>query len=484
MHNEYTHVGEMTPLEVPEGEGSSVIPVEINVEGAPLWQIKGRNRKEGVSESRTTIATGDGQRLIQVWRVTASRDYELPGALDQDVFVAVLKLIDRQGGMSTNGKLTFSLYELVEILGRSHGGKTYDDVRESLERLATTSIHSENAFYSKDTESLETETFHLWSVRFSRNKGKRGRAIEHHTLTFHDILVRSFHAHYLKGLDTDFYFSLFSPLSRRLYRLVDQKRRDKLSWTVDLSQLRQLVSMAPSYRYPSQIKAALQPAHHELLKKGFLTEASVDKKTVRYRIGKAFAHHRATLELRGTPEEMIAVQRLISNSVWSGIARALVAQHGPDHCMYYVDALHHQKGVRNPGAWLRRYIEAGWPVHIPEEADPTSGEDLPVATSTPHPPSPEQLEKRDEHRDSKEEEHRERTREFEHRREVGEFEAAVKTFETLPYEEYAKWVGQIIRHPDGNRYYLSIDGELYVCIGGRQPEHRYYLHTLKRVAKP
>jgi hypothetical protein len=174
MLNEYTHVGEMTPFEVPEGEGSSVIPVEINVEGAPLWQIKGRNRKEGVSESQTTIATGDGQRLIQVWRVTASRDYELPGALDQDVFVAVLKLIDRQGGMSTNGKLTFSLYELVEILGRSHGGKTYDDVRESLERLATTSIHSENAFYSKDTESLETETFHLWSVCFSRNKGKRG----------------------------------------------------------------------------------------------------------------------------------------------------------------------------------------------------------------------------------------------------------------------------------------------------------------------
>lgn len=114
MRDEHPHVGEMTLFEIPEGEESSVIPVEINVEGAPLWQIKGRNREEGVSESRTAIVTGDGQRLIQVWRVTASRDYELPGALDQDVFVAVLKLIDRRGGMPTNGKLTFSLYELVD----------------------------------------------------------------------------------------------------------------------------------------------------------------------------------------------------------------------------------------------------------------------------------------------------------------------------------------------------------------------------------
>jgi hypothetical protein len=57
---------------------------------------------------------------------------------------------------------------------------------------------------------------------------------------------------------------------------------------------------------PAQIRAALQPAHRELLKRGFLPEASVDKKTVRYRIGKSFAHHRVTLELRGTLEASVA----------------------------------------------------------------------------------------------------------------------------------------------------------------------------------
>jgi hypothetical protein len=40
--------------------------------------------------------------------------------------------------------------------------------------------------------------------------------------------------------------------------------------------------------------------------KGILNEASVDKKTVRSRIGKSFAHHRGAHELRGILEASVA----------------------------------------------------------------------------------------------------------------------------------------------------------------------------------
>ena len=75
---------------------------------------------------------------------------------------------------------------------------------------------------------------------------------------------------------------------------------------------------------PSQIKAALQPDHRELLKRGFLTEASVDKKTVRYRIGKSFAHHRATLELHGTLEASVASRQPFTwlNAVYLRVFRS------------------------------------------------------------------------------------------------------------------------------------------------------------------
>jgi hypothetical protein len=73
-----------------------------------------------------------------------------------------------------------------------------------------------------------------------------------------------------------------------------------------------------------------------------------------------------------------------------------------------------------------------------------------------------------------------REREFRRRRGQGEFDRAVSTFESLPYEEYRKWVGQSPTHPDGNRYHLGLDGDLFVYVGGKDPEHRHFLRRLDR----
>jgi hypothetical protein len=72
--------------------------------------------------------------------------------------------------------------------------------------------------------------------------------------------------------------------------------------------------------------------------------------------------------------------------------------------------------------------------------------------------------------------------EIQRRHASGEFEAAVEAFETLPYEEYRKFVGHAIRHLDGNRYYVNLDGDLYVYSGGSDPEHRHFLCRLNRPA--
>src|SRR3712207_8456832 len=42
----------------------------------------------------------------------------------------------------------------------------------------------------------------------------------------------------------------------------------------------------------------------------------------------------------------------------------LVVEHGPDHCLYYVELLPYQREVRKPAAWLVSYIEKGWPVPV------------------------------------------------------------------------------------------------------------------------
>src|SRR5919199_803861 len=260
-----------------EHEGGPLIQVEINLEEAPLFMLqKNQEKGEESIEARNSILTRTGLRIEQYWKVTAHRDFGLPGAVDEHVFIAVMQLVNRRGGIPSDGRLTFTLYELLEILGKSHGGKNYDELRESLDRLAETSIYAENAFYSVEDEDFKSHRFHLWEVTFRRRK-RQGRASEHHTLKFSEVLVRSFNAGYLKSLDARFYNSLKGDLARSLYRLIDAKRKKRLSWSVELHQLRQMVSMPASYKYASKIKEKLILAHQELQRRGYLDRAEIEQ---------------------------------------------------------------------------------------------------------------------------------------------------------------------------------------------------------------
>ena len=77
-----------------------------------------------------------------------------------------------------------------------------------------TGIESENAFYSKGEDRLITDSFRLWSVHFSETTTKgsdSGSSSSRHYIRFDEWFIRSFQDHYLKGLDTNFYWELDSP---------------------------------------------------------------------------------------------------------------------------------------------------------------------------------------------------------------------------------------------------------------------------------
>ena len=68
------------------------------------------------------------------------------------------------------------------------------------------------------------------------------------------------------------------------------------------------------------------------------------------------------------------------------------------------------------------------------------------------------------------------------RLEAGEFDKTIQDFENLPYKDYKTFVGA--SHPIadalGNRFYLSLDGDLYLYVGGVEEHNRFRIHTLQR----
>jgi hypothetical protein len=363
-----------------------LVKAEGNFEDHPYFTVGNQRGGEGMIQYTNTIRTRDGQELRQTWTVRAVQGLGLPGTFDQDVYVALLQVIDGQGDIPEDGWISFSLYELIELLHRTHGGRDYRQVKECLERLSGTIIQSRNAFYRKSTKSYVDDTFHLLDrVQHTESTNGSGKRGEKTWVKLSDYFVDSYKANYLKGLDVDFYWSLNSSVAKRLYRFVDKKRGQQRRWEADLFALRDRIPLSP-YKYPSKIKEKLGPAHDELRHKGFLERVTYrttadDTHLVCYEIQEGFTKRRPALQLESTPEVLFAVERLKAEGVRLDVARQLVAKHGPERCLRYSEAVTFQKNIRNRAGWLRWAIQEAPELDIPAPAATTNS-----STQKPQPP--------------------------------------------------------------------------------------------------
>jgi hypothetical protein len=309
---------------------------------------------------------------------------------------------------------------------------------------------------------------------------------------------QSFASEYLKTLDSDFYFSLRSPLAKRLYRLIDRKRQGNPRWSTSLDKLKDMAPLAPSYKTPSKIRDVLETAHGELQRRGYLAGVSYEKRNgsnwVRWRVEPEFDRRRSLNSQAGglsfdsepTEDERRAVSHLAEKGVWTNVARDLVRRHGPEACLLQAESLRFQKGVTDPPAWLRWAIETDH--HIPNQLRPQpSLMDVEETEDGPPPPrkprAPEDP-RGDEPEPAVGDGPNLLAEDVRRRLETGEFDAAIEAFEGATAEQYARHVATSVpvqADDTGNRYYVSLDGNLYLCLDrSTAPEHLVHVRSLDR----
>src|SRR5919107_6344331 len=106
-------------------EYSTLVSAERNLEEYPLFELKARLFER-------VIEGEGGVSLRQSWKVIPSGEYGMPGPVDQDVYLAVLQLLEKRGGMPEDGGLAFSLYELRKVLGWSDdSGGAYRQIKDA-----------------------------------------------------------------------------------------------------------------------------------------------------------------------------------------------------------------------------------------------------------------------------------------------------------------------------------------------------------------
>lgn len=351
----------------------NLVPMERNFEEYPVFEVGRRVKKGGdpIFFSRTyespvktdldlDVEDDKGMAFDQSWRLQVSNELGRPGVTEQDFYVAVMVLLDRGGGMPPDRELDLSLYEIARLCGRSRSQKDYEYIKEGLRRIESTHAVSRQAFWSATRQAHIDRSVNPWNTHFRDYKeirGNRSLTTGRHTISFTTAFAKSIEDGYVSFLDTDFYFSLSLPTSKRLCRLLSAcamttAPRSNPRWEVEITQLRDQFPLSKNYVYRSKIEEKLFPAHEELVAGGYLLDFSLEKREdgvyACYEINRRFAELRNDQLLETSPTNRPAMEMMASVGISRKVQLESIKKYSPDLCLKIAAMFPYQKWPDNP----------------------------------------------------------------------------------------------------------------------------------------
>ena len=279
----------------------------------------------------------DGQSIGRTWILTASEEFGLPVASDEQLYVALMEITREQG--FDNRIIHTTRYELIKRLGWPDKGGSYTRLKGCLDRLLGVTITAKQAFWDKTQQRYVDVGFHIIDdyALYREPVGRKPRANPRRQplsyVAWNQVVFKSFQAGNLKQLDTGFYFGLRTAVARRLFRYLDKKRLDgKSAFRIGLRKLGfEKLGMSRNY-YPSHIKQQLSRAHEELIDKGFLQGIRyhrpgrrADEQVLYWFAGDQYR------KVSGSPQQQEAnrlVGQLVEIGVTASVAKRLIAKYG------------------------------------------------------------------------------------------------------------------------------------------------------------
>lgn len=225
------------------------------------------------------------QEKDEVGRVIVERRFKVdctkgvPNFFDMDVFNAIMRIYVKKSGIYKKNEIHFTIYELMRELELPvHDGAKVNRVRESLERMAKTNLHFENAFYA-EKEKI-TKIVHLIARIEIYEKQKGNRFINMIKVVLDDELVNSIERKYYKLIDFKIYKALATGIPRRLYEYLEKKKYRKNQFEIEIKKLAKWIGLKTSK--PSQLKELIERANDELKEKGIIDNWRYSRKNVIY----------------------------------------------------------------------------------------------------------------------------------------------------------------------------------------------------------
>jgi hypothetical protein len=259
------------------GLPKGIIRSEVNFLTLPYFSL---SRKDAAHRSKTEYYATErrGDETIKVsWIVTANPRYGYPRPFDRQVHKAIEQIISNLERPIKNPIPLGSLYHIAQVLNLQRSGKLYNEIKEAIQRIVTTSIESKGTFYDKGEEKRIADVFHLYErAVFIGQKLPNGEVADTNYLFLGSWYLDNINARYVKPLDYTYYRSLKDSIASRLYELLGVKFYAGYSFIqYKYSTLCQLLPTT-RYQYFAQAKRQIDTAHQELIRTGFLAKVEWD----------------------------------------------------------------------------------------------------------------------------------------------------------------------------------------------------------------
>ncbi len=217
----------------------------------------------------------DGNAIYRTWTIVGSERYGLPLAGDEDIYVVIVKMLEHRD--FAERVIACTRYQICQLLDVPPDGRVYLRISDALTRLANTKFVAENVFRDPTTGALvKREAFGMIDAfRFVDRVPKRTKSLQQELplsyIRVADEFLRRLKDGKLKRLDLEFWRSLSTPLTRRLFRFLDKNRYRKEEYEIGVVKLGTRLGLATS-NPAKEMKRLLTRPIHELKDRGFLSE--------------------------------------------------------------------------------------------------------------------------------------------------------------------------------------------------------------------
>lgn len=234
----------------------------------------------------------DSEPIVRRLTIMGTPKHGLPTSLDDEVLVGLIQLTKRRSNFA-DARVTFSRYELIELLGWPQSGHSYRRIEEALHRWVGVVLMYENAWWDNHAKSWVDESFHVLdnvtlydrerrrpakpakgikaaAPKRAKKVGAEGDPTPLSSFKWNEVILRSFQSGNLKGLNLEFYLKLRLPTTKRMFRFLDKRFYRRTQLDFDLRTLAcEHIGLSRTYA-PTELKRRLRPALEELEGLGFL----------------------------------------------------------------------------------------------------------------------------------------------------------------------------------------------------------------------